>query len=126
MSGDQRDPLEVLRFELYLFQQGAYRGATGRGVPLSYFQDSPTCLNFGETDSRRSCRRCLLTQFVSGQYQNETAACRTIPLDQHGSTIASLERQYNRDTVEQAVLVWLQKTVARLEREHRREMVALP
>ena len=126
MAGDQRDPLEVLRFELYLLQQGAYRAATAAGKPLSYFQDSPTCLDFGETDNRSSCRNCLLIQFIPGTDQNETAACRKMPLDSHGNTIGSLERRYNRDVVEHAVFGWLQHTVARLEREQHREMVALP
>ncbi len=123
MSADRRDPLEVLRFELYLLQQGAYRGTmTRNGVPLSYFQDSPTCLNFAETDSRRSCRTCLLTQFIPGNYQNETAACRKIPLDASGTTIASLDRGYNRVAVEQAVFGWLRETVAKLERERQQEV----
>lgn len=126
MAGDQRDPLEVLRFELDLFQQGAYRAATSGARPPSYFRDSPTCLDFPEVDSRHSCRKCLLTQFIPGNDQNETSACRKIPLDQHGNTIASLERGYNRETVEQAVFGWLRETVAKLEREHRQGMVAVP
>ncbi len=127
MSADQRDTLEVLRFELYLLQQGAYReDGTRSGAPLSYFRDSPTCLNFAEADSRRSCRPCLLTQFIPGNYQNETAACRKIPLDANGNTIASLDRRYNRAAVERAVIGWLQETVAKLERERQQELVTHP
>lgn len=125
MSAGQRDPLEVLRFELYLLQQGAYRETVTRsGAPLSYFQDSPTCLNFAESGSRRSCRACLLTQFIPGNYQNETAACRKIPLDANGNTIAALDRRYNRAVVERAVVGWLQETVAKLERERQQEAMA--
>ncbi len=125
MAADQRDRLEVLRFELYLLEQGAYRSATtGRGKPLSYFHDSPTCLNFAETGNRRPCCQCLLAEFIPGEFQNETAACQTIPLDEHGNTIASLERGYNRAAVEHAVSGWLRKTVAGLER--RGELVGCP
>ena len=125
MPADQRDTLEVLRFELYILQQGAYREAVSRsGALRSYFQDSPTCLNFAESDSRRSCRACLLTQFIPGNFQNETAACRKIPLDANGNTIASLDRRYNRAAVERAVVGWLQETVAKLERERQQEALA--
>ncbi len=125
MAADQRDTLEVLRFELYLLQQGAYRCATNwRGSPLRYFRDSPTCLDFGDADSRRSCGKCLLNDFIPGDYQNETAACHRIPLDAQGNSIASLDRGYNRLAVERAVFGWLRETVARLEHERRQELVA--
>jgi hypothetical protein len=68
----------------------------------------------------------LLSEFIPGNYQNETAACRKIPLDKVGNTIASLERGYNRDAVEQAVFGWVRETVAKLESEQHREMAALP
>ncbi len=127
MAADQRDMLEVLRFELYLLEQGAYRGVTSRSrAPLSYFQDSPTCINFGETANRRSCRECLLSEFIPGRFQNETTACERMPLDDAGTTVRSLQRGYNRVAVEQAVLGWLRDTVARIERERRRELVACP
>ena len=126
MAVDQRDMLEVLRFELYLLEQGAYRGSTMGGAPLSYFKDSPTCIDFAETGGRHSCRKCLLSEFIPGQYQNETVACRRIPLDDAGNTIGSLEQRYNRFDVEQAIFGWLRKTVARLERERRQDLVACP
>lgn len=127
MAGDQRDRLEVLRFELYLVQQGAYRDACARrGSVLSYFKDSPTCLNFGETGKRRPCHNCLLTEFIPGNYQNETQACHAIPLDEQGNTIASLNRRYNRLAVEQALFGWLRRTVASLERERQQELVMCP
>ena len=127
MVGDQRDALEVLRFELYLLQQGSYRAGTNRhGAPLSYFQDSPTCLDFAERDSRHSCRQCLLSEFIPGHFRNETAACRKIPLDTQGNTIASLDGRYNRAAVEQAISGWLRETVAKLERERQQESVMHP
>jgi len=124
MAADQRDVLEVLRFELYLIEQGAYRGAKShRGTPLAFFKDSPTCLDFGENDSRHSCRRCLLSDFIPGTHQNETSACHRIALDGKGNSIRSLGEGYNRIAVERAVFGWLRDTVARLERERRQEMV---
>src|SRR5690349_7760735 len=108
MAADQRDALEVLRFELYLIEHGAYHvSIPRRGTPLAFFRDSPTCLDFGEDDSRRSCRKCLLSEFIPGTYQDETTACRRIPLDTTGNTIHSLDGRYNRNTVEGAVFHWL-------------------
>jgi hypothetical protein len=124
MARDHRDVLEVLRFELYLLQQGDYRaGSTSGRAQRSYFSDSPTCLNFGGNAGGRPCAECLLADFVPGNYQNETWACHTIPLDGHGNTIASLGRGYNRVAVEKAVLGWLRETVGRLERERQQDQV---
>lgn len=120
MASDPRDALEVLRFELYLLEQGAYRAAGAGGRPLSIFRDSPTCLDFLES-RRRSCRQCLLSDFIPVQFQNETIACHRIALDETGNTIGSLEREYNRVAVERAVFGWLRGIVARLERERRLE-----
>jgi len=51
MATDDRDVLEVLNFELAFLEQGGY----GRSVrtpwkPTSIFQDSISCLNFGEPE----------------------------------------------------------------------------
>ena len=121
MATDQRDALEVLRFELYLIEQGAYHVAERRAAPLAFFKDSPTCLDFGENDGRNSCRNCLLSEFIPGRYQNETAACHRIPLDAAGNTIHSLGGAYNRVAVEQAVFGWLKGTVTRIECDRREE-----
>ena len=126
MAGDQRDTLEVLRFELDLLQRGGYRTSRVAAAPLSFFRDSPTCLDFAGAAKPRACRNCLLTEFIPGQDRNKTQACHDIPLDEHGNTIASLQRGYNHVAVEQAVVGWLRQTVARLERERRLELVACP
>lgn len=126
MPRDHRDILEVLRFELYLLEQGGYRAGDTGSRPLTFFRDSPTCLNFGESERLRPCRDCLLSRFIPGQAQNETPACHAIPLDAQGNTIASLCRSYNRPAVEAAVFGWLRETVASLEHEHSRELVPCP
>ncbi|MGC2323502.1 MAG: hypothetical protein WA463_12815, partial [Terriglobales bacterium] len=65
MAKDDRDILEVLKFELAFLEQGGY----GRSVrtpwkPTSIFQDSITCLNFGEPERVHPCSECLLIDFV--------------------------------------------------------------
>ena len=65
MATDDRDVLEVLKFELAFLEQGGY----GRSVrtpwkPTSIFQDSISCLNFGEPERVHPCAECLLIDFV--------------------------------------------------------------
>ncbi len=65
MAQDDRDVLEVLKFELAFLEQGGY----GRSVrtpwkPTSIFQDSISCLNFGEPERVHPCSECLLIDFV--------------------------------------------------------------
>lgn len=122
MAADQRDALEVLRFELYLIRQGAYRVTRHGRAPLEFFKDSPTCLDFAETDQRHSCGKCLLSDFIPGKYQYETSACHTIPLDAAGNSIRTLKQGYNRLAVERAICGWLRDTVMRLEHERGQEL----
>jgi hypothetical protein len=114
MARDMRDPLEVLRFELAFLQSGGYRSEGNRP---HFFYDSVTCWNFGNPGLRKPCRNCLLADFIPELSHNERLACRSIPLDDDGNTIASLERRYNRAEVERAVSSWVGQTVARLERK---------
>ncbi len=118
MANDERDILEVLKFELNFLEQGGY----GRSVktpwkPTSIFQDSLTCMNFGDPARSVPCDHCLLYDFVPGDRQNESVPCHHIPLTESGKTLEQLDRGYNQQELEDAVIGWLRRTIDRLERE---------
>ena len=118
MGCEKQGLLEKLKFELSFLEQGGY----GRSVrtpwkPTSIFQDSVTCLNYGEPGRPHPCSECMLIDFVPEQSRNETVPCHHIPLDDKGTTVESLDQGYNRARLEEAVIDWLRQLVARLERE---------
>jgi len=116
MATDEHDLLEALKFELSFLEQGGY----GRSVhsplkPTSLFQDSLTCLNFGEKEKVHPCDECLLYQFVPEHSQNETVPCHHILLNEKGTTLNSLDRGYNQLELEEALREWLRATIQQLE-----------
>src|SRR5579864_1693763 len=118
MTQDQRDILEVLKFELSFLEQGGY----GRSVrtpwkPTSVFQDSLSCINFNDPERPHPCNECLLYDLVPEQNLEENVPCHFIPLNSNGETIDSMERQYNQLELEEAVKNWLRATIKRLENE---------
>ncbi len=118
MAKDERDILEVLKFELNFLEQGGY----GRSVrtpwkPTSIFQDSLTCLNFGEPTRPHPCDECLLIDFVPESSRNETAPCHHIPLNSSGETLETLDRGYNQQQMEESVIAWLRAAIQRVEAE---------
>ncbi len=118
MAGDERDVLEVLKFELSFLEQGGYgRSVHAPQIPTSVFQDSITCLNFGEPQRPHPCSDCMLIDFVPESSRNEKVPCHHIPLTPSGLTIADLESGYNQPRLEEAVIAWLRALIARIERE---------
>ena len=118
MSNDKRDILDVLKFELNFLEQGGY----GRSVrtpwkPTSIFQDSISCINFNDPERPHPCNECLLTDFVPGDLTTEEIPCHHIPLNAHGETVDTLERQGTQIELEEAVKKWLRATIQRLEEE---------
>ncbi len=118
MPTDDRDILEVLRFELNFLEQGGY----GRSVrtpwkPTSIFQDSLTCLNFNEPNRPHPCDECLLYDLVPANHRDENVPCHHIPLNQSGQTLETIDRGYNQQAVEEQLMEWLRNTIARIERE---------
>jgi hypothetical protein len=115
---DDRNLLEVLKFELNFLEQGGY----GRSVrtpwkATSLFQDSLTCLNYGEAEKVHPCEECLLYGFVPDASRNEKVPCHHIPLNRQGDTLASLDRRYNEPEMEEALMEWLRAMIARLEQQ---------
>jgi len=118
MPKDDRDVLEILKFELDFLEQGGY----GRSVrtpwkATSAFQDSLTCINFGDPYRSHPCNDCLLMQFVPEERRSETVPCHHIALDESGQTVDKLEAQENQEGLEERVKNWLRVTIKRIEQE---------
>ncbi len=116
MARDDRDILEVLKFELSFLEQGGY----GRSVrtpwkPTSVFQDSITCLNFGDPQRTHPCSECLLMDFVPSEERGTEIPCHHIPLNTQGETVDSVNRYDNQQELEEKVREWLKAMIARLE-----------
>lgn len=121
MAKDDRDILELLKFELDFLEHGGY----GRSVrtpwkPTSIFQDSLSCINFGDPARTRPCSECLLMDFVPPSARGEDVPCHHIPLNETGETVDNIERYDNQKEVEDKFKHWLRQTIARLEEERAR------
>lgn len=118
MPKDDRDVLEVLKFELDFIEKGGY----GRSVrtpwkATSAFQDSVTCINFGDPLRTDPCDECLLMQFVPAERRSENVPCHHIPLNRSGETIATVEDGGRHEQMEEDVKEWLRATIKRIEAE---------
>ena len=116
MATDDRDILEVLKFELAFLEQGGY----GRSVrtpwkPTSIFQDSLSCLNFGEPERVHPCSECLLIDFVPPQEREAEVPCHHIPLNVQGETVDAVKRYDNQQELEEKVKQWLRATIQLIE-----------
>ncbi|HEY1272077.1 MAG TPA: hypothetical protein VGF08_08835 [Terriglobales bacterium] len=125
MSSDQRDILEILKFELDFLEHGGY----GRSVrtpwkPTSIFQDSLTCINFNDPARPHPCNECLLTDFVPEGQQGENIPCHHIPLNESGETVDTMERTCNQVELEEALKNWIRASIRRIEQERARESQA--
>ena len=114
MSEEKRELLEKLKFELAFVEDGGY----GRSVrkpheSTSLFQDSLTCLNFGDPSRTHPCAGCSLMQYVPESRQSEDVPCHHIPLDEESRTIATLDAT----VAEEALKRWLRHEITRLEAE---------
>jgi hypothetical protein len=114
MSEEKRELLEKLKFELAFAEDGGY----GRSVrtphrSTSAFQDSPTCLNFGDPSRTHPCAECTLMQYVPESRKGEDVPCHHIPLDRECGTIAGL----NAAEAQVALKGWLRHEIDRLEGE---------
>ncbi len=119
MKGEaKQDLLQVLRGELAFLEAGGYRRPQkAHWRPQYIFQDSPTCINYGDLARSRPCEECPLMQFVPENCRREKVPCRHIPLNEQGETVNSLYRSDSMEEVEAEVAKWLRATIARLEAE---------
>jgi hypothetical protein len=118
MVKDDRDILELLKDELSFIEQGGY----GRSVrtpwkPSSTFQDSLTCVNYGDPYRAHPCSECNLIDFVDSEHQCTDIPCHHIPLNEAGETIEDLEAADNEAKLEQKVKEWLRARIKQIEEE---------
>jgi len=114
VSAANRELLEKLKFELAFVEDGGY----GRSVrtpqkSTAPFQDSLTCLNFGDPSRPHPCDECILMQFVPESRRGEDVPCHHIPLDGENRTIVTLDAP----EAEEALKRWLRHEIERLEGE---------
>jgi hypothetical protein len=114
MSEEKHELLEKLKFELAFVEAGGY----GRSVrtphqSTSPFQDSLTCLNFGDPLRTHPCAECILMQYVPEPHKGEDVPCHHIPLDREGRTIATLDATGAQEVLPR----WLRHEINRLEGE---------
>ena len=115
---DKKQVLEKLKFELGQLEFGRNRKSVHMPwESVSFFQDSVTCLNYGLEGRPHPCGQCMLMPYVPEKAREEMNPCHHIPLDGKGNTIDSLDRGYNRSSVEEAVASWLRNRIAELEKE---------
>lgn len=118
MAKDQRNLLDVLKAELAFLESGGYRNPIrAKWRPQFIFQDSPTCLNYGDLIRRNPCSECVLIDLVPEEYRTKKTPCRHIPLNVQGETVDSLYRTGAQEELEAAVATWLKSTILRLEGE---------
>jgi hypothetical protein len=116
MPRDERDILDVLKFELYFLTKGGYgRSPREPWRAQLIFEDSPTCMNYDSKQNPRPCSECVLIQFVPPERRAEKAPCYHIPLTRAGETLSDLYRRGTQQEIEDAMANWLRNTIAQLE-----------
>ncbi len=118
MDKDDRDILDILQEELDFIEKGGY----GRSVRTpwkskSLFQDSLTCINFGDPSRSHPCNECHLIDFVSPEQKATAIPCHQIPLNDACDTLEDLELKDNQSEMEETVKNWLRKQINRIQEQ---------
>lgn len=118
MQIDERDLLDVLKFELNFLEKGGYgRSPREPWRPQFIFEDSPTCMNYDSKQDPKPCTECVLIQLVPPESRDAKIPCQHIPLTGDGETLDSLYRYANQFELEEIFGKWLRATIAKLENE---------
>jgi hypothetical protein len=118
MQKDERDLLEVLRFELQFLKDGGYgRSPRTPWRPQYIFEDSHSCMNYDSKENPCPCSDCVLMYLVPPELRSAKIPCRHIPLNDTGETLDSLYRSGNQYEIEETVERWLQATIQQLEEQ---------
>ena len=120
MHKDERDLIEVLKFELNFLEKGGY-GSSPREPwrPKFIFEDSPTCMNYDCKENPAPCSDCVLMQLVPPEFRFGKIPCRQIPLNAVGETLDSLYRYGDQHEIEETFGNWLRATIHQLEDRQR-------
>jgi hypothetical protein len=120
MHTDERDLLDVLKFELEFLEKGGYgRSPREAWRPQFIFEDSPTCMNYDCRESPDPCTHCVLTQLVPPEFRSAKTPCRHIPLNEAGESLDTLYRYDNQPEVEDLVATWLRAAITKLQETRR-------
>jgi hypothetical protein len=118
MERDERDLLEVLKFELQFLEDGGYgRSPRSPWRPQYIFEDSLTCMNYDSKENPGPCSDCVLMQLVPPERRSQKIPCRHIPFNTSGETLDVLYRYNNQQEIEETVGSWLKATIQHLEEE---------
>ena len=118
MQRDERDLLEVLKFELQFLEDGGYgRSPRTPWRPQYIFEDSLTCTNYDSKENPLPCSECVLMHLVPAEHHSEKVPCRHIPFNVFGETLESLYMHGDQKETEEKVGKWLRATIQRLEEE---------
>jgi hypothetical protein len=116
MLKDERDLLEVLKFELEFLEQGGYGRSPRTPQRRQFiFEDSLTCMNYDSKENPDPCSHCVLMPLVPLDRHSENIPCRHIPLNVSGETVHSLYKHANQNEIEETVGGWLRAIIQRLE-----------
>ena len=118
MAKDERNLLDVLKFELRILEKGGY-GSSPREPWRHHlvFEDSPTCMNYDSKANPEPCKECVLMHLVPPDQRGEKIPCRHIPLTPEGETLENLYKCGTEQEIEDAMHQWLHATIERLEYE---------
>ena len=120
MQKDERDLLEVLKFELQFLEGGGYgRSPRTPWRPQYIFEDSFTCMNYDSKEHPGPCSDCVLMHLVPTERRSVSIPCRHIPFNVSGETLDSLYEYKDQNEIEETVGNWLNATIQRLEEERR-------
>lgn len=118
MTQDDRDILEVLKFELSFLEDGGYdRSPRTPWRAPAIFEDSPICPNFCDPARPHPCESCLLEDFVPEDKKSESVPCRFIQLTPEGQTVEDFYRTGSQTEMEEALARWLRKQIQKIEQE---------
>ncbi len=118
MRKDDAELLKMFQFELRFLEDGAYGRSPHAPWRASYiFEDSPTCLNFGDAAKPHPCTHCSLMEFVPPQFRGESAPCRFISLTEAGETVDYFYRSGTQLELEEALACWLRKQIERMTKQ---------
>jgi hypothetical protein len=116
MTQDERDILEVLKFELGFLEDGGYgRSPRTPWRAPAIFEDSPICPNFCDPARPHRCESCLLEEFVPENRRAESVPCRFIQLTEAGQTVEDFYRTGSQTEMEEALARWLRAQIKRIE-----------
>ena len=119
---ERSELLGLLKAEMVFLQGGGYRLSSRTPWKAALiFEDSPTCLNFGQPARPNPCTKCVLMRFVPLRRRTARVPCRYIPLNAAGETVDGLYRYASQEETEEAVTRWLEGAIQRLEGDLARE-----